>query len=468
MPDENLMKYIRDGLAMGRTEDILRSLLLRAGWLQKDIDDAFVVVHGGTLTMAHQPIAQPIQPIQKVQPAQPTIAQSAQPAQVVQPTERMALSFSPPSSSSPASRKKVWIVAVFAALIIVIGGGWVAYAYLIPPSPQQVLDAMFQKGIEGINSMDTDTQVSIDVHLTPASSMAQSALKGAPTASSYVGLFLGGIPSELSIQMESSGTVVNSPSGDHATDQRVHFGLNAGESGQNMSFAIDGEGRVVSSTAYFNIATLPNLGFIDLSQFEGKWIKIAADSSTVGMAQSLTGAPSLSIPSTTFSAADVQKLSTAAEKLITITKTLPDETIGGVSNYHYAYSINRDGIENMANTLMAIANEQIKNVSSTASIDASTTAAINEQISSSLAAFTSMGGELWVGKSDHYPRRVTLSLAFTSSTPESGTVNGTLNVTSTITNINGGQIIEVPPGAEDIQTLFQSMFAPTTSAGVKK
>jgi hypothetical protein len=443
MPDENLMKYIRDGLAMGRTEDILRSLLLQAGWAQKDIDDAFVVVHGGTVAVA--------------QPIQPSVAQSTQSMQ--------PLIASP--SSSPVSRKKTWVVVALVALIVIIGGGWVAYAYLIPPSPQQVLDAMFQKGIEGINSMDTDTQVSIDVHLTPAtsaSSTAPSTLKSTPTASSYVGLFLGGMPSELSIQMESSGTVVNSPSGDHAMEQRVHFGFNAGESGQNMSFAIDGEGRVVSSTAYFNIKTLPNLGFIDLSPLEGKWIKIAADSSTVGMAQNLTGASSLSVPSTTFSAADVQKLSTAAEKLVTITKTLPNETIGGVSNYHYAYSINKDGIENMADTIMAIAKEQIKNISSTASIDASTTAAMHTQISSTLAAFTSMGGEIWIGKSDHYPHQVTLSLAFASSTPESGTVNGTLNVTSTITNINGGQIIEVPPGAEDIQTLFQSMFATPTMA----
>jgi hypothetical protein len=445
MPDENLMKYIRAGLAMGRTEDVLRSMLATAGWTEKDVNEAFVVVHGGAMA--------PMQPVQSA---------SAQPAQP------LASSLSP----SPAPRKKIWIVAALVALVVVVGGGWVAYAYLIPPSPQQVLDAMFQKGIEGINSMDTDTQVSIDVHLTPASSTVPSAVKSASTASSYVDLFLGGMPSEFGVQMESSGTVVNDASGNHDTDQHVHFGLNTGGSGQTMSFAIDGEGRVVSGVTYLNIATLPNLGFIDLSSLEGKWIKIAADSSTVGMAQDLTGAQSLSIPSTTFSTADVQKISTAAEGVVTITKTLPDETIGGVSNYHYAYSINKDGVENMANTFIAIENEQIKTVSSTASIDASTTTAIDAQVSSTLAAFTSMGGEIWIGKSDHYPHQVTLSLAFASSTPESGTVNGTLNVTSTLTNINDGQIIEVPPGAEDIQTLFQSMFAPTTitggSVGAKK
>jgi hypothetical protein len=445
MPDENLMKYIRDGLAMGRTEDVLRPLLLRAGWAQKDIDDAFVVVHGGTIAIA-QPVVQPLQSAQLVQPIEPMA---------------MASSLSP----SPVPRKKAWMVAALVALVVVVGGGWVAYAYLIPPSPQQVLDAMFQKGIEDINSMDTNTQVSIDVHITPVSSTVPLAANGAPTASSYASLFLGGMPSELGVQIESSGTVVNDAGGNHDTDQHMHFGLTTGGSGQNMSFAINGEGRVVSGVTYLNIATLPNLGFIDVTSFEGKWIKIAADSSTVGMAQNLTGAPSFSVPSTTFSAADVQKISTAAEGLVTITKTLPDETIGGVSNYHYAYSINKDGVENMANTLVAIVNEKIKTVSSTASIDASTTAAINAQVSSTLAVFTSMDGEIWIGKSDHYPHQVTLSLAFTSSTPESGTVNGTLNATSTLTNINGGQIIEVPPGAEDIQTLFQTMFAAATSTG---
>jgi uncharacterized membrane protein YhaH (DUF805 family) len=67
MPDENLLKYIRDGLAQGRTEDILRPMLASAGWAQKDVDDAFNFVKTGQISM---PVSSmPIQPVAPVSQA---------------------------------------------------------------------------------------------------------------------------------------------------------------------------------------------------------------------------------------------------------------------------------------------------------------------------------------------------------------------------------------------------------------
>ncbi len=50
MPDENLLKYVKDGLAMGRSEDVIRSMLASTGWAQKDVDDAFSFAKGGQPT----------------------------------------------------------------------------------------------------------------------------------------------------------------------------------------------------------------------------------------------------------------------------------------------------------------------------------------------------------------------------------------------------------------------------------
>lgn len=47
VPSEDLLKYIRDGLAQGRSENVIRSMLTSSGWAQKDVDDAFLVVKGG-------------------------------------------------------------------------------------------------------------------------------------------------------------------------------------------------------------------------------------------------------------------------------------------------------------------------------------------------------------------------------------------------------------------------------------
>jgi uncharacterized membrane protein YhaH (DUF805 family) len=50
MSNENLVKYIKDGLGQGRSEDVIRPVLLSNGWAQKDIDDAFNFVKAGATT----------------------------------------------------------------------------------------------------------------------------------------------------------------------------------------------------------------------------------------------------------------------------------------------------------------------------------------------------------------------------------------------------------------------------------
>ena len=61
MPDENLLKYIKDGLAMGRTEDIIRPLLGAKGYAQKDVDDAFNFLKTGQTIAPSQSTVQPQQ-----------------------------------------------------------------------------------------------------------------------------------------------------------------------------------------------------------------------------------------------------------------------------------------------------------------------------------------------------------------------------------------------------------------------
>ena len=65
MPDENLLKYIKDGLAQGRTEDIIRSMLSSAGWAEKDVNEAFIFIHNGGQPVTPAPVQQPV----AVQPA---------------------------------------------------------------------------------------------------------------------------------------------------------------------------------------------------------------------------------------------------------------------------------------------------------------------------------------------------------------------------------------------------------------
>ena len=86
MPDERLLKFIKDGFAQGRTEEILIPLLLSSGWAQKDIDGAFAYLKNPAVitppAAAISAKGAAISPPQSVQPAQPV--QSSQPASPVQ------------------------------------------------------------------------------------------------------------------------------------------------------------------------------------------------------------------------------------------------------------------------------------------------------------------------------------------------------------------------------------------------
>ncbi len=163
--------------------------------------------------------------------------------------------------------------------------------------------------------------------------------------------------------------------------------------------------------------------------------------------------------STTLSVADRQKLALAAEGMIKIVKTLPDGTIGGVPSYHYAYTIDQTGVDDFIDALAAVGNAQLTPGASSTAIDASTTAQVKDQVNAFLGAFQGgLGGELWIGKSDYYPHQITVNAAFSTSIPEYGAVDGTVGVTTTITNINGGQTITAPANAESFGTLFATMI----------
>lgn len=432
MADENLVKYIKDGLAQGRTEDILRPLLLAAGWQPQVIDEAFATAKG---VASPAPVASPI----SVMASTPvSAADSSRAAQI--------------SSRQPqGGHRWFWTAGVAVAVMAVVGGGWAAYAYFMAPSPQQVLDQMFQSGLSGMTSADNTTMVALDVHLTSASTTVSSNM-----TNPYASMLLDSGGGTFLMQASSSGSFATDSTGSRNVDQHVGVSINVGTTGETFTMTGAGEVRTVDGVTYLNLGTIPNLGIFNLSSLEGKWIKLQADTSTASLAENLIGAPSLSVPSSTLSPADLQKIVAATEQAITITKTLPDETVGGVNDYHYQYVINRQGAQNAAIEIATIAAHSLQGASST--LDASTTASINEGVANFFGAFTSMGGDLWIGKSDHYLHQATLDLAFSTSTPF-GNVDGTVGVTNTLSNINGQQAISIPSGAEDIQTVMQSILS---------
>ncbi len=255
MPDENLLKYIRDGLAMGRTEDVLRTLLARSGWSQGDMDAAFKAVHEGAA--AGTPQSQP---------------QSKPPV----PSSPAAFTG---GSGRPGGRK-AWTAGLIVGLLVAVGGGWAAYAYFMPPSPQHVLDAMFQKDFTDINSIDSNVAIAADLHITPASSSASAASSASSAGGSSLGLaslLQGGGdplsaltqmasaqgPSDVHLAFEVNGTEIFAPQNED--DENMSTTIMLSGNGQSMSFTVAGETRTLPDALYMNIASVPSLGLFDPS-----------------------------------------------------------------------------------------------------------------------------------------------------------------------------------------------------------
>jgi hypothetical protein len=60
MPDDGLLRYIRDGLAAGQTEAVLRSALLQTGWQPNQIDEAFKLLLSDQITAQKKPSKIPL------------------------------------------------------------------------------------------------------------------------------------------------------------------------------------------------------------------------------------------------------------------------------------------------------------------------------------------------------------------------------------------------------------------------
>jgi hypothetical protein len=235
----------------------------------------------------------------------------------------------------------------------------------------------------------------------------------------------------------------------------ITINVNVSSTGQEEKFSGSAEIRIASDTIYIDITSLPNLGFINPSTVVNKWFSIPISTSTADFAESYAGLQAPGVPSTTFSGADRQAIFTAAEGVIDITKTLSASSVDGVPTYHYAYTLDEKGVEHLINTIVGIEAKELP--SSEAAFAASTTADINTNVSEFFKDVSSMGGELWVGESDRYLHQATFSFASATSSSY-GTTAEKMGVTSTITDINGNQSIEVPPGAEDLQTYFDSLY----------
>lgn len=294
MAEQQLVDYIKKAKEAGLADDQIKSLLLKNGWAEAEINEAFVAA---TQTEA-QSQAQP-QPEPEVKPAeQPEPEPAVQPQPEVQPQPQVQTQ-QPEQSNMPRARALHLVGKLLMVLIIVVvlgGAGYFAAGQyinlpfitklgflqnLFGPSPETVVKNM-SSAMKNVKSFHTATQV--DVSNTPAGKLS------------------------FNVNGESDVAIPASPK---ASFKLVFNGM------ANVSIIVAGNAAYVE----LNSGSYPGL---DASKITGKWFKF--DQASIN-----------ALSSANISLDFVQKIQAfpSSVKTFSFVKKFPDETKSGQNTYHY-------------------------------------------------------------------------------------------------------------------------------------
>ncbi len=430
MPDENLLKYIRNGLAQGRTEDILRPMLASAGWAQKDVDDAFVFVASGQMPAAPAAPARPT-PIVQQQP-NPSPAPSEAPV-VAQP-----LAPSDTASLSPMRFLNGKFAGLVIFIVCLVGVGTaLAYYYAQPSlSPDQVLN----KTIVAMQNVKTYSFV---INGTSTIQVPTSSLALVGSDAGNGALFL-------------SGSATGSMDMSDLTKLKELFNLNISAStGTKPAFTGAIQYVALDNVYYVKIdsadlgggtASSPNPFSSMMQFFIGSWFKIdvAELQKTFGASlgtSTLSGIQS----STQLSAAKIQQIKDIAAQypIFAVDKTLPGETISGQDTYHYSLSLNKNNLATVLGKVSPIVSGQSLS---------------DEQIASATAAFndiTVKDFEIWIGKKDFLVYKLAGDIAIAQ---DQGGPADDVQLSDVNSGYNKPVTIVAPEGAKDVVQILSGFM----------
>lgn len=407
MPNDDLVKYIKDGLAMGRTEDVIRSMLSRASWTQKDVDDAFNFIKDVPLGDAPQPSIQNI----SIQPSVP---------------------------STPASGRPRMKTVVIATLILLLMGGGIGYAYYLRSqlTADQVLGKAFVV-MQGVKTFSYSVVASSTVQMEATSSL--------PFVSGTSG-------NNIALSAVSSGTVDLSDAS--SVKQSSIFSV-AVIPGASTTQSLGGTVEYVSlgGIYYIKLDSLnlggkngqaSNLFTAILSIFTGQWFKIDPTALAQTFFKDQTDQVAKLQTQAQWSPEKIQQIKNMAaqDSIISVNQALPNEKVGDQDTYHYKLSIDKKNL----NDFIAKAYPIIYGENMTDQQLASSTAALD--------GITYNDIEAWIGTKDFLVYKISadITVAPTPATSDRVQFNGTMG------NYNQPSQITVPAGAKDVSQILDGLF----------
>lgn len=370
MINEELKQFIKNSLAKGVPAQTIKTQLLSTGWSVADIDEGL------------KAIPQPAMVIPPVSPIGIT-SQTTTPLSSVHPILTTP-------TTTPAKKSHVALVIGIVIVILLAAGG--AYAYysglyesvvgsLFSSPEEEIMHAFVKAKAQESGIIETD--ISVDL------SQVTGITEDLPP-------FIFGEGAEKKVSLVSKSSYTTKGDEDPKTISELHITVGSLSAGL--------EQRYLDKKMYLQLVQAPIVpDMFDLSGLVGKWAVIdLAEKNTNGF--DLTGfLDPTSLFSEDLSQDEKNKLNEIVSNLhiITVTEKFDSETVNGVATNHYAFDLDRAGISDGVRALVSFFAETKGEGTAPNVTDA--------EIQEALGIITNFSSEIWIGKRDGLPYKLTIS-----------------------------------------------------------
>lgn len=405
MINQQLLDYVRQQTSQaGISRDEVQKTLLAAGWQALDVDEAFKSL--GVSRPAGQPLVVTKPPVSAGAPSQSATATATAAA-------------SPLIKKFKLDKKILSIVVAVVVGLSLVGGGVFAY-FSYFQSPERIMQKMVEK-ITEVKSLEYAGDVNLEFNLDTTGLLGDQVSRSATNTDNLTG-------ATSSALSKKTGTISFDFSGSSDWQNPAEFkgllllNLKA-EIPMFGEPSVGLEVRSVNKDFYAKLSKAPIIMLFDLSSLENQWIKI--DGKNITEAETYLNHK--------LSPAQISQIKEAfvADKVFKVVATLPSEKIDGVSTYHYKYTINKEGLR-----------KYILDVDKIVATSPEFTGKKLEDFNKEMDNLVAPEGEIWVGKKDYLPYKITSNIVINET--EKSKVSGNISIMLSAKNYNKPVQVDVP------------------------
>jgi len=334
--------------------------------------------------------------------------------------------------------KKILIIVVAIVLgLSLVGGGVFAY-FSYFQSPERIIQKMLEK-VTDVKSLEYAGDINMEFSLDTVDLFGDQANLSGTNTDNLTGATSSALSKKIGkISFDFSG----SSDWQDSTEFKSLLLLNLkAEIPMFGEPSVGLEARSINKDYYVKLSKAPIIMLFDLSSLENQWIKIDGKNITeakTDLDNKLSPAQIAQI-----------KEAFAADKVFKIVATLPSEKIDGVSTYHYKYTIDKEGLR-----------KYILDVDRIIATSSDLTGKKLEDFNQGMNDLVTPEGEIWVGKKDYLPYKITSNIIVNGT--ETSKISGNISIVLSAKNFNKPVQVEVPAPVkttEEIMSVFMGGFA---------